>query len=302
MIINMERVNQLIRTGESDATLSLGLRVEDIVDERGKFKQIGPRVPLLDAIRGLIARSKHLFPGLVHPAEESGISVDKACWESVIASLERIPPTQDSIDEPRPQRIAKEVEEAEGAHTAALKALKQAAADPKFSMDEFAPLMKASPNRELTEHMLDAAGEGNVGWTLGDRILQPLRIEMPPTLLASKFVEVRGRIYDVDDVSELASLEIDEYRDSYSRSMLPYHSPRIPLQFDKDSAERDDLLVLQYHRHAVWLRASAVCAVSARHARKSALSLSRILVSRAALDQWHLAARQLTLPFDTGDV
>lgn len=168
-------------------------------------------------------------------------------------------------------------------------------------MDQFAPLMNESPLRELTEQMLDVAGESNSGWTLGDRILKPLKVAMPPTLLASKFVEVKGRIYDVDDASGVASLEIDEYRDSYARSMLAHNSPRMPLRFDKDVAERDDLLVLQYHRHAVWIRATAVCAVTPRHARKSSLALSKILVSRVALDGWHLAALQLPLPFEGED-
>jgi hypothetical protein len=116
--------------------------------------------------------------------------------------------------------------------------------------------------------MIEAAGEANAGWTLGDRILAPLQTAMPATLLASKSIQIRGRIYDVDDVTGLASLEIDGYRDAYAQSMLAHHPPRIPLQFDRDSAERDDLLVLQYHRRPVWHRATAVCALTARHFRR----------------------------------
>lgn len=298
MIINMERVNQLIRDGDSEAVLSVGLRVEDIVDERGRFRQVGPRVPLLDAIRGLVAASKRLFPGLVHPAEESGISVDRRSWEDVIASLDRVAPVSSLIDEPRPTVIAKLVDGAEEAHRAAGKILEGVSGDPNFTMDAFAQLLKASPNRELTEQMLESACEANAGWTLGDRILAPLQISMPATLLASRPIEVRGLIYDVDDVTGLASLEIDGYRDAYAQAMLVNHPPRVPLQFDRDSAERDDLLVLQYHRHPVWLRATAVCAVTARHSRRSTLSLSKILLGRTALDKWHQTARQLSLQLD----
>lgn len=298
MIINMERVSQLIREGDSEATLSVSLRVEDIVDERGRFRQVGPRIPLLDAIRGLVAASKRLFPGLVHPAEECGTSVDKRAWEDVIASLERVTAVESLVNEPTPTSIAKEVDSAEQAHTAAFEILQSVTEDPRFTMDAFVQLVQASPNRELTEQMIEAAGEVNAGWTLGDRVLEPLQTVMPATLRASKPLEIRGRIYDVDDVTGLASLEIDGYRDAYARSMLAHHTPRVPLRFDQDSAERDDLLVLQYHRHPVWIRATAVCAVTAKHSRKSALSLSKILLTRTALDKWHQTARQLSLQLD----
>jgi hypothetical protein len=297
LIINNERVNQLIRLGESDATFSLRPRIEDIVDEHGRLKQIGTRVPLLDAIRALIARAKNLFPGLVHASADSGFSVDKVSWEAVIISLERVAPAQGDLVDPTPECVDSEIRNARGAYDVAVKIL-GASAKEDFSMDRFVELRDESPHRELTDQMLFQAGDENVGWITGDGKLPPLKQAMPPTLCPTRDLEVCGRIYDVDERNGIAVLEISDYRDAYAESMLVHHTAQIPLSFDKNSTERDDLLVIQYHQKSVWLRASATCAVSARHARKTSLALSRILMRRSALDQWHVTARQIPLSFD----
>lgn len=98
---------------------------------------------MLDATRGLIAAAKRLFPGLVHPAEECGIWVDKRAWEDVIASLERVAPVESLINEPTPISIAKEIDGAEQAHTAAFEILRSVSKDPRFTMDAFVQLVKS---------------------------------------------------------------------------------------------------------------------------------------------------------------
>lgn len=300
MIISNELVNELIRSGDSEATFSIRPRIEDIVDERGRFRQVGNRIPLLDAIRALIVRGRSLFPALIHPSGQSGLSVNRDAWEALILSLERYVPPQDDLVDPSPVKIANEVSVAHEAYEAARKVIAAHEANPRLSMDAFVSLMKDSPNAELSKSILCQAAPGNTGWITATGALGALEHQVPPTMVPERNLEIRGCIRDVDDAAGIALVELTDYRDAYAREMLAHHTSRIPMSFDKEALERDDLLVLQYHEVPVWFRVSAECAVASRHARKTCLALSRILVGRAALDAWHAQARQISLVFDEG--
>lgn len=298
MIINNELVNKLIRLGESNATFSLHPRLEDIVDEHGRFRQAGLRIPLLDAIRALLGRARHLHPGLIHPSEESGFSVGKDLWEALVISLERVEPMQGDCTEANPHKVSTEVENARGSYQTALAAFDELEKNPRLSMDEFVNIMSASPNVELSKGILCQAGEGNAGWITADGFLPPLKTLFPQTLTPEQDLEIQGYIRDVDDANCLALVEVAAYRNKHTEEVLQHHASLVPMTFDKQSVERDDLLIIQYHEQPVWFRVSAVCAVAPRYARKTTLSLSRVLMRRAALDQWHSKARQILLPFD----
>lgn len=298
MIVNNELVNKLIRLGESHATFSLHPRIEDIVDAHGQFKQDGQRVPILDAIRALLVRARHLFPAIVHPSGESGLSVSKDLWEALVISLERVEPAQADLDEAKPDKVKEEVKHARKSYEIALAAIDALAKDPKLTMDEFVKVLSDSPNAELSARILCQAGPQNAGWITGDGVLSPLKSEFPETLTPKREVEVLGYVRYAFDNDGVALVEVADYRDEHTKLLLQHHAALVPMSFDKDGVERDDLVVIQYHRQPVWLRASAVCAVAPKYARKTTLSLSRILMRRAALDNWHTNARQFKLPFE----
>lgn len=297
MIINNESVNKLIRHGESDATFSLHPRIEDIVDESGRFKQLGPRVPVLDAIRALLARARHLHPGLIHPSTESGLSVSKDLWEAVVVSLERVAPMQAECFDGTPHKVAAEVKSAKDSYAVAVTAFDALEKNPRLSMDEFVKIISSSPNEELSAGILCQAGEGNAGWITANGVLPPLETAFPQTLAPERDVEIQGYIRDVDDANCIALVEITAYRDKLTEKLIRHHASRVPMQFDKQSIDRDDLIIIQYLEQPVWLRAAAVCAVAPKFSRKTVLSLSRILMARASLDLWHTKARQTSLPF-----
>ena len=298
MIVNYELVNKLIRLGESHATFSLHPRIEDIVDAHGQFKQDGQRVPILDAIRALLVRARHLFPAIVHPSGESGLSVNKDLWEALVISLERVDPAQADLDEAKPHTVKKEVENAKESYETARAALDALKKDSSLSMDEFVRVLSDSPNPELSAGILCQAGPANAGWITADGMLLPLKSTFPETLTPKRDVEVQGYARDVDDTNGIALIEVAAYRNESTEKLLQHHAALVPMSFDKDSVERDDLVAVLYHQQPVWFRASAVCAVAPKYARKTTLSLSRILMSRAALDNWHSTARQFKLPFE----
>jgi hypothetical protein len=298
VIINNELVNKLIRLGESHATFSLQPRIYDIVDEHGRFLQAGERVPVLDAIRAVLLRASHLLPNLIHPHDLSGFSVSKDLWEALVISLERGEPEQKDMHDPEPIKIDAEIKQARAAHNVAAKVAEEREQDPRYSMDKFVKRMSTSPNQDLSKAILCQAGEGNAGWISSDGALSALPNEFPVTLAPTKHLEVLGYVREVDDAKGTASVEIQDYRDSYAKGMLAHHAQRVQLSFDIEAVERDDLLAIQYHQQAVWLRVSAVCATAQVHARHTRLALSRVLMDRAALDRWHAQARQTALPFD----
>jgi hypothetical protein len=301
MIISNELVNKLIRLGESHATFSLHPRVEDIVDTHGRLKQEGPRIPLLDAIRALLVGARRLYPDIVHPSGESGLSVSKDLWEALVISLERIDPPQTDLDDAKPNKIKEEVKDAKLAYQTAQDAISALAKDPKLTMDDYVKVLSKSPNAELSAGLLSQAGPENSGWISADGRLPPLKSEFPETLAPKRDVEVMGYVRNAFDNEGVALIEICEYRDEHTRNLLQHHGALVPMSFDKDEVERDDLVAIQYHRQPVWFRASAICAVAPRYARKTSLSLNRILMRRTDLDEWHSNARQLKLPFEENE-
>jgi len=298
MIINNELINQLIRDGDSEQTFALHPAIGRLVDGNGHLLQSGDRIPLVDALRALIACGDTLIDGKIHPRQWTGLSINKDVWQTVLLSLERGGPAQDDWVQPTRTVLDGEIKNALEAHAVALAVLKVAQSDPRFTMDKLDNLLASSPNLEFTVSLLEASGEGNGGWISPAGALDPLITDMPRTLPASRKVEVSCNVLEVNDQSDVAWLEIMAWRDDYASNMLKYFPKRVELHFDSDRIERHDLVAIQYHQHPVWLRASASCPTCPKFARKGSLSLDAILMSRHALDQWHTSARQISLPFD----
>lgn len=297
MIINNELVNQLVRSGDSRATFSLQPSWSDIAKEQGRYLQAGDRIPFLDAILGLIAAAERLHVDLVHPLSLSGLSVSKSVWENVVVSLERITPAQKDLVDPAPKVIDSEVKAAKKSHSVAVRALEHWRNDPSMTMDTCLALINSSPNKQLTKDLLLDGHEGHTGWISSGGKLPPLDAEFPATLPSSKHLEVEVRVLDVNELAGIAAVEISEYRDARTRGLLEHHLSRVELRFNKTNIERDDLILFQYLKKSAWIRVMASCATHARHAKKTSLTLAGFVVNRTALDQWHVAARQLPMPF-----
>lgn len=300
MIINNELVNQLIRDGESVSTFSLQPSWADIADEQGRYKQAGDRLPIFDAIRGLIAVAERLRTSAVHPLAWSGLSVSKSAWECIVVSSERVAPPQQDLVSPVEKVIDAEIKTAKKSHDIAARALASWRSDPSMTMDTCLTLVNSSPNRQLTKDLLFDAHEGHTGWVSADGILAALDAEFPATLPSARHLEVEVRVLDVNEHAGLAAVEISDYRDARTKGLLEHHPSRVELRFNKANIERDDLILLQYLKKSAWIRVTASCATHARHAKKTSLTLMRLIVSRAALDQWHVLARQLPMPFFEG--
>jgi hypothetical protein len=298
MIINNELINQLIRDGDSEQTFALHPAIGRLVDGNGQLLQLGDRIPMIDALRALIACGDTLQNGKIHPKEWTGLSFSKPVWQTVLLSLERGGPAQDDWVRPTPKVIDAETKNAVQAHAVARDVLLATQADPRFTMDKLVSLVAGSPNPAFTFSLLEESGEGNGGWISPSGALDPLIIDMPRTLPASRTVEVSCNILEVNDLNDVAWLEIMAWRDDYARNMLKHFPKRVELHFDSERIERHDLVAIQYHQHPVWLRASASCPTCPKFSKKGSLSLDAILMSRHALDQWHTSARQIPLPFD----
>jgi hypothetical protein len=302
MIINNEFLNQLIRDGESQLTFSLHPTIENLVDSSGELKHKSGRVPLLDAMRSVIAWGQSLLGAGFHPRDMSGLSISSAAWQNVLLTLERGTPPQDDLFERSRQVIKKEISSARQAHEVAREIL-DAASNPnsKLKMETLVRLLSKSENKALSLNMLASAGRGHAGWMSPSGTLAPLTQEVPQTLPAGRPLRLVCHVCDVNDQDGIAKVEVIAYQDRYTQEMLEYSPSRISLHFDAEKIERDDLLAIQYHSRPVGMVVSASCATGPTFSRRTSLTLSLIQMSRQALDKWHTSARQTELPFERAE-
>ncbi len=298
MIVNNELVNRLIREGESQSTFSLLPKLNEILDESGKLLQTGPRVPILDAIRVQLATAFRLHPEHIHPVDLSGVSVLGKDLEALVVSLERIEPAQKDCVTPQPKLIKSEIKGAIRAHEVAEKVCKAVADNGELTMQDFVKLLDKSPNPELTKDLLVEAGHHEGGWITSDGQLPSLQTFVPATLPSSRALEVKGTVSNIDDGNGTAFLTISEYRNDQTRDLLAHHPAKVQLHFNADGIEREDLVILQYRKEAVWLKVSAACATHARHAKKTSLTLNKILMNRTAMNSLHSMVSQMVLDLD----
>jgi hypothetical protein len=241
MIINNELINELIRDGDSEQAFALHPAIGRIVDGNGQLLQLGDRIPMIDALRALIACGDTLLDGKVHLRQWTGLSISKHVWQAVLLSLERGAPAQDDRVRPTRTVIDAEIKNAEDAHAVARAVLQATQAAPRFTMDKLASLVAGSPNLAFTVSLLEASGEGNGGWISPSSAPDPLIIDMPRTLPASRTVEVSCNVLEVNDQSDVAWLEIMAWRDDFASNMLKHFPKRVELHFDSDRIERHDL-------------------------------------------------------------
>lgn len=317
MILDNDTVNYMIRKGDGHKTISTSLPLSSYLDEDGDVAPDRANMPLHDALNALVTAGLALHPDKVHPPHLVGISVSTASVRALVLSLTRVPPIQGSLLEPDSKPIEKqvgdEVDIAVGAHKTAEKILNKLSevtrrtdetgakvgANEAMTMDTYAKLVQESPSPELTKQLLSAAGPDGTHWFTGSGQLPALRTPMVAALTAAKSVEILVRVLYVREKLGVAMVEIVNYRNEYSRTMLCHHNSEVEIRFDTEQVERDDLVLIQYRKEVVPLRATAICATYPKAAKKTVLTLSKLLVSRIDMNKLHAAAHQLGLPFES---
>ncbi len=316
MILDNELVNHIIRQGKSRKTFSKALDLRHFLDEEGNVASGRESMPLLDALDCLIKAGIDLHPEKIHPANLVGLEVSTAVIRDAVITLSRIEPMQgDLLDPPKKpfeKQVDGEIQDAIGAHKVAEKLLKKLALlerrrdegadviNPQsdMTMDTYVQLVNASPNPDFTKTLLSESGPGGTQWFSPKGPLPALETVMVAALTASKSVEVDVKVLYVREKLGFAMLEVVGYKNEYSQSMLCHHNAEVELRFDPEQIERDDLILMQYRRGTVPLRAAAHCATYPKAAKKTVLTLIKLLVSREEMNKQHAAVHQFNLPFE----
>jgi hypothetical protein len=300
MILDNEWLNRLVREGEGITVLSSSPTLGELVDDVGKMLQASDLVPLSDALRAILASGRRLADSSGSPPEEVVIALDKTSLEKSIQSVVRVPLPQGSLldEKPLPKKIEADFKVVEQAHKIAEQAAALVDKDLRLPMEQLVAVLEKSGNRELTENFLVESGPGRPGFVGPSGPLPALKAEMPPTLPASKAVDLLVRVWSVKERDGYARVEIKKYLDARARKVLAHHTSEVTLHFDSDSVQRDDLMAAQYLRREIRIRAAAECAILERYARKTILTLVGVRESRAALDQLHVMARQFEFQFE----
>jgi hypothetical protein len=308
MILDNDTVNNMIRKGDGHKTISTVLQLSSYLDENGKVILDRVNMPLYDALNALVIAGMALHPDQVHPNHLVGVSTSTEAVKALVVSLMRVPPDP----KPMEKQVDEEFENAVGAHKTAEKILNKLADESKrkdqtgskggtkeaLTMDTYAKFVEESPNPGLTKTLLAEAGPDCTHWFTGVGPLPALGTPMVPALTASKSVEVLVKVLYVREKLGVAMVEIVDYRNDYSRRMLCHHNSEVELRFDIEQIERDDLVLIQYRKVAVPLRATAICATHPKAAKKTVLTLSKLLISREEMNKLHTAAKQIGLPFE----
>lgn len=312
MILDNETVNKVIRSQLAPATFSRQVQYGPLLDENGNVFPGREDLPLVDALNLLVQAGIALHPELVHPVALAGIKVSAESLRNLLVSLVRVEPAQPSLFV-TPQQLKKdisaEIKNAVGAHTAAKKILGYIASKEELreklgerfrstdvpSMDDFEKMLAASPNPELTKALLIDAGPECPAWMSPGGPLPPLDRPIIPTLVAMKPLDISVKVLYVRDKQDVAIVEITRFESSYSQRMLSNVASEVELKFLNPSA-RDDLVLFQYCQWDLPIRVSATCATHPKFAKKTALTLKKVLLSREKLDAMHGTLHQLELP------
>lgn len=300
MLIDNEFLNRLMREGEGITVLSTSPRLDEIVDDLGKLLQPAGQIPLLDGLRAIVACAHRVDSANGHPAAGVVHALDRTSLQNLIQSIVRVELPQGDLLNNKPLR--KKVEGEFKAVKQALGIAEQAAAlvetNPRLPMEQLVAVLEKSDNRELTENFLVDSGPEQPGFTGPKGPIPALKVEMPPTLPASKAVDLLVRVWSVKERDGYARVEIRECLDARAKKVLVHHASEVTLHFDVDSVQRDDLMAAQYLRREIRVRVAAECATHERHARKTRLTLVRVRESRAALDRLHVLASQIEFKFE----
>jgi len=316
MILDNETVNHLIRLGKSRKTFSKLASFNYCLDEIGNVPSERNSMPLLDAFECLIEAGLSLHPDKVHPGNLVGLEISCSLVKDAVVSLCRVEKMQmDFIDSPLKsfkKQVDDEIKDAIGAHGAAEKVLKKLASQEKrrdangdrfdsksaLTMDAYVEMVESSPSPEFTKLLLSEAGPGCTQWFSPNGPLSALDGSMVASLTATKSVEVEVKVLYVREKLEFAMVEIVDYKNDYSRRMLCHHNSEVELRFDPEQIERDDLVLCQYLKGTVPLRATALCATFPKASKKTVLTLDKLLLSRTALNNLHSVVHQKDLPFE----
>lgn len=303
MVIDNEFLNRLVREGEGITVLSTSPKLDEIVNEVGRFLHHSDQIPLLDAVRAILACARRLDAVNGHPADAVIHGIDRISLQNLIQSIVRVDlPQADWLDNmPLRKKVDGEFKVVKQAHGVAEQAGALVERNPRLPMEQLVAVLEKSDNRELTENFLFDSGPQQPGFTGPKGPIPALKVEMPPTLPAGKAVDLLVRVWSVRERDGCARVEIKEFLDARAKKVLMHHASEVTMNFDVESVQRDDLMAAQYLRRAIRVRVAAECATHDRHARKTKLTLVRVRESRAALDRLHVLASQVEFNFEEED-
>ena len=300
MIIDNELLNRLVREGEGITVLSTSPKLSEIVDDLGKLLQPAGQLPLLDGLRALVACAQRTESVNGHPAASVVHTLDKTSLQNLIQSIVRVELPQGDLLNSKPLRkkVEGEFKVVKQAHAIAEQAAALVEKNPRLPMEQLVAVLEKSDDRELTENFLVDSGPGQPELVGPKGPMPALKVQMPPTLPASKAVDLLVRVWSVKERDGFARVEIRECLDARAKKVLVHHASEVTLHFDVDSVQRDDLTAAQYMRREIRVRVAAECATHERHARKTKLTLVRVRESRSALDRLHVLASQIEFKFE----
>jgi hypothetical protein len=292
--MNNEFLNRFLRRGEGAAVITGHPSIEHIVDRQRRVLQEGPWVPLDDAYRAIAICAQRLLD-VSATNEEVVIGVDRDTLERLLLGLLRIESVQPALIDPKPslpERIEGERKLVRGCHAAATSIASTLAKAPRTTFEAYADLVARSPDAQTTLRVLAHAGRPGPGLVDSHGPLMPIDKLPPATLPAGGLVSLRVRVHRVDDRTNVAVVENLQSLDDDSSRLLSHHANECELMFDGGSVERADLTAAQYLDAPIRIRCAAECAVLPSQARKSSLTLERVLEARDVMDEMHRTARQ----------
>jgi hypothetical protein len=317
MILDNEVISYLIRNSKGRKTFSKSVSLPGYLDEENNVITERQRMPLVDALVCLVDTGIGLYPDHVHPNDLVGIDVATEVVRDLVFSLVRVPPVQADIEDAPgsdgfEKKVDREVKDAHAANKVADGILKKLALteklkemqgnkfDPKddFFMDDYVKAVATSPSPEFTKLLLSDAGPGRTKWISPKGTLSPLTRPMTPALTAKHAVDIVVRVLYVREKLGFAMVEISTKVNEYSKKVLCHHNAEVELRFDPVRIERDDLVLMQYLKKDIPLRAAAICATHSKFSRKTVLTLNKLLVSRTALNELHVSFQQLAMPLE----
>lgn len=292
-----EFLNRFIRRGEGTASLTGFPPVDQIVDRQRRLLQAGRWVPLEDALRATVACARSLLDSSAS-VEDAVIGVDRDTLERLLLGLIRIESVQHELVEAKPplaQRIEGERKVVKACHSVATAIAAKLEKAPRTTFESFADLVARAPDPQVTLRLLAQSGKSGPTLMDGNGTLPAINKVLPATLPAGGAVELRVRVHRVDDRTSMALVENMQALDETSGRLLSHHAKECELRFDGESIERADLTAAQYLDVPIRIRCAAECAVLPGQARKSNLTLVKVLEARAVMDGMHRAARQYQL-------
>ena len=295
--IRKKDTEQSVRDGGSAEVFLTTLASGEAVFEKDHFLQKSGQVPIDDLIDTLHRYKNFLCATNQEPRGEFCVSADKELAERIVLSCQLvIDPTRELVAPTQPEhtKLAQAIRNHSEAHEVAAKVLKKSDTKKPFSMEDFLNILETSPNRKVTEDLLQLAGPDYPTVFTINGALKPLLSRMPETLPASSSLSFRCAVEFVSTPNKFARVKITQ-KDTASARLLKYFSDNVDVRLGDNIDAHDDLLIAQLNKHELWILVSAVCPTTSKPTaqKKGTLQFLRILHERTNTQDFYAQRRKL---------